>query len=58
VTAAIAAIFAGTLLPRHSGIAAVCRALFSKLLYLTEHEPLVAQGSEAFKVADLRTVSS
>lgn len=41
-----------------SGTTAVCRALFSKLLFLTEHEPLVAQGSEAFKVADLRTVSS
>lgn len=33
------------------------RALFSKLLFLTEHEPLVAAGSEAFRVADLRTVS-
>jgi hypothetical protein len=35
---------------------ATCRALFSKLLYLTEHEPLVAQGSEAFKTTDLRMV--
>uniref|UniRef100_A0A383V399 Armadillo-like repeats domain-containing protein n=1 Tax=Tetradesmus obliquus TaxID=3088 RepID=A0A383V399_TETOB len=35
---------------------ATCRALFSKLLYLTEHEPLVAQGSEAFKTTDLRMI--
>lgn len=35
---------------------ATCRALFSKLLYLTEYEPLVAQGSEAFKTTDLRMV--
>ncbi|KAF8069554.1 PTRH2 [Scenedesmus sp. PABB004] len=35
---------------------ATCRALFAKLLYLTEHEPLVAQGSDAFAVTDLRTV--
>lgn len=35
---------------------ATCSALFSKLLYLTEHEPLIAQGSDAFAVADLRTV--
>ncbi|KAF6265236.1 hypothetical protein COO60DRAFT_1623915 [Scenedesmus sp. NREL 46B-D3] len=35
---------------------ATCRGLFSKLLYLTEHEPLVAQGSEAFKTTDLRMI--
>eukprot|EP00878_Enallax_costatus_P021999 GHUV01023321.1.p1 GENE.GHUV01023321.1~~GHUV01023321.1.p1 ORF type:complete len:134 (+),score=37.91 GHUV01023321.1:126-527(+) len=35
---------------------ATCRALFSKLLYLTEYEPLVAQGSEAFKTTDLRMI--
>jgi hypothetical protein len=32
------------------------QALFSKMLYLTEHEPLVAQDSEAFKTTDLRMV--
>ncbi|GBF89464.1 hypothetical protein Rsub_02036 [Raphidocelis subcapitata] len=35
---------------------ATCQALFSKMLYLTEHEPLVAQGSEAFKTTDLRLI--
>lgn len=35
---------------------ATCRALFSKLLYLTEHEPLVAPGSDAFNQTDLRTI--
>lgn len=35
---------------------ATCQALFSKMLYLTEHEPLVAQGSDAFQATDLRTV--
>lgn len=37
---------------------ATCQALFSKMLYLTEHEPLVAQDSEAFRVTDLRNVST
>jgi hypothetical protein len=35
---------------------ATCQALFSKMLYLTEHGPLVAHGSEAFRTTDLRTV--
>jgi hypothetical protein len=35
---------------------ATCQALFRKLLYLTEHEPLVAAGSEAFVTTDLRLV--
>lgn len=35
---------------------ATCQALFSKMLYLTEHEALVAQGSDAFKTTDLRMV--
>eukprot|EP00775_Hariotina_reticulata_P006447 gene6447-6676_t len=35
---------------------ATCQALFRKLLYLTEHEPLVAAGSEAFRATDLRLV--
>ena len=36
---------------------ATCQALVSKLLYLTEYQPLVSQGSEAFKATDLRMVS-
>lgn len=33
-----------------------CKALFQKLLYLSECERLVAQGSEAAKGIDLRTI--
>jgi hypothetical protein len=35
---------------------ATCQALVKKLLYLTEYQPLVAEGSEAFKTTDLRMV--
>ncbi|KIZ03552.1 hypothetical protein MNEG_4405 [Monoraphidium neglectum] len=35
---------------------ATCQALFSKMLYLTEHDPLVAHDSDAFKTTDLRLI--
>jgi len=35
---------------------ATCQALVRKLLYLTEYQPLVAEGSEAFKTTDLRMI--
>jgi len=54
---------AGTLMLNTEGMSATglqrkatCQALFSKMLYLTENEGLVAQDSEAFKTTDLRMV--
>ncbi|KAI8469776.1 MAG: hypothetical protein J3K34DRAFT_469711 [Monoraphidium minutum] len=35
---------------------ATCRGLFSKMLYLTEHDGLVAHDSDAFKTTDLRMI--
>jgi hypothetical protein len=37
---------------------ATCKALFQKILYLSEYEALVKQGSEAAGKINLRTVSS
>lgn len=35
---------------------ATCRNLFRKLLFLTEHDPLLKQGTDATLLVDLRKV--